>query len=87
MRYHVYVVLIQDVKDLIRQNNAIVCHIHREGNQCTNFMANLRTGSDIKLLYHVSPPADLLYLLKMEAIGILLLMFFFPLFFLVTKKK
>lgn len=26
MRYHVYVVLIQDVKDLIRQDNVVVCH-------------------------------------------------------------
>jgi len=38
-KFLVYVVLIQDVKDLIEQNNFIVFHTLREGNQCADFMA------------------------------------------------
>jgi len=69
MRYHVYAVLIQDVKDLIRQCNVIVCHTLREGNQCANYFTKLGANSNTELLYHASPPADLLHLIRMDAIG------------------
>jgi len=71
MRYHVYVVLIQDVKDLIRQCNVTVCYTLRKGNQCVNFMAKLGAGSDTKLFYHDSHLVDILYLLGMSAVGTL----------------
>jgi len=56
MGYRVYVVSIQDVKDLIGQSNVIVCHTLREGNQCTDYFAKLGDNSDSELIYHVSPP-------------------------------
>lgn len=70
MRYHVYVVLIQDVKDLIEQNNVTICHTLREGNKCANFMVKLGVASNNKLLRHASPPKDVLHLLRMDALGI-----------------
>jgi len=71
MRYHVYVVLIQDVKDTIRQDNVALCPTLREENQCVDFMAKFGAGLDTKLLYHASPPEDLLYLLRMDTAGTL----------------
>jgi len=41
LSYHVYFVLIQDVKDLIGQSNVTVCHTLREGNHCADFFAKL----------------------------------------------
>jgi len=52
MRYHVYVVSIQDVNDLIGQNNVTVCHTHSD--DCADFFAKLGANSDIELLYHAS---------------------------------
>ena len=69
MRYHVYAVLIQDVKDLIDQNNVTICHTLREGNQCADFMTKLGASSDIELLHYASPPKDLFHLLRLDAIG------------------
>ena len=66
-RFHVYVVLIQDVKDLMEQSNIIVCHTLREGKQCADFLAKLGASSDHDLVYHASPPDGLLYPLKMDA--------------------
>jgi len=71
MRYHVYAVLIQDVKDLIGQSNIIVCHTLRERNHCADFFAKLGANSDTELLYHYSHPDDLLNLLRMGAVGTL----------------
>lgn len=69
MRYNIYTVLFQDVKDLIKQSNVIVCHVLREGNHCADFMTKLGASSDIELLYHAYPPEDFLYLLRMDATG------------------
>jgi hypothetical protein len=60
MRYHVYAILIQDVKDLIGQSNVIVCHTLREGNHCADFFAKLGANSNTELVYHTFPSADLL---------------------------
>jgi len=68
MRYHVYAVLIQDVKDLVEHGNVTVCHTLKEDNHCADFMAKLGASSDTKLLYHASPPKDILYLLRMNAV-------------------
>jgi len=36
-KYHVYTVLIQDMKELLHQVNVTICHTLREGNQCADF--------------------------------------------------
>jgi len=41
LSFHVYAVLIQNVKDLLEQNNVNFYHTLREGNQCADFMAKL----------------------------------------------
>jgi len=58
--FHVYAVLIQDVKDLMEQNNIIVCHTLREGNQYADFLAKLGAYSYYDLVHHTSPPGGLL---------------------------
>ena len=50
VKYHVYVVLIQDIKKLITQSNVIPCHTLREGNHYADFLAKLRASSDAELL-------------------------------------
>jgi hypothetical protein len=69
LNFHVYAVLIQDVKDLMEQNNVPVYQTLREGNQCADFMVKLGASSDTELFYHSSPPDDLLNLLRMDAAG------------------
>lgn len=69
MKYHVHVVLIQDIKDLLEQNKIIVCHTLREGNQCADFMVKLGSLSNVDLLIHPSPPDDIMTLLKNDAAG------------------
>ena len=69
LRFHVYAVLIQDVKDLIEEYTVTICHTLREGNQCGNFLAKLGASSDNELLLHASPPEALLPLLQMDAAG------------------
>jgi len=69
MKFHVYVVLIQEIKKLIAQINVTVCHTLREGSQGADFMAKLGASSNIEFLLHASPPDDLLHLLKTDAAG------------------
>ena len=68
-KYHVYVVLIQDIKELLQQRNVTVCHTLREGNQCVDLLAKLRASSDVDLLIHASPPDGLLNLIRSDANG------------------
>lgn len=37
-RYHVYVVLIQDIKELLEQENAMMNHTLPKENQCADFL-------------------------------------------------
>jgi hypothetical protein len=67
-KYHVYVVLIQDIKELLHQSN-VICHTLREGNQCTDFFAKLGASSDVDLLIHASPATEMLSLLRSDANG------------------
>jgi len=69
MKFHVYAVLIQDIKELIAQTNVTVYHTLREGNQCADFMAKLGASSNIELLLHSSPPNDLMHLITTDAAG------------------
>ena len=59
MKFHDYVVLIDDIKDLIEQNNITIFHTLREWNQYANFMAKFEALSNIDLIY-TSPTDDLL---------------------------
>jgi len=65
--YHAYVVLIQDIKDLISSRNFTIHHCLREGNQCTDFMAKLGATSNEEFSVHNSPPSDLLPLIRSDA--------------------
>jgi len=56
---------------LIRQGNVTVCHTLKEDNQCADFTVKFGADSDSELLYYVSPSADLLDLLRMNAVGTL----------------
>jgi ribonuclease HI len=69
MKFHIYAVLIQEIKELLEQMNVTVCLTLREGNQCADFMAKLGASSNIEFLLHASPPDYLLHLLKFDAAG------------------
>jgi len=67
--YHVYVVLIQDIKDLMTTSNFSIHQALREGNQSADFMAKLGVVSDIDIVIHSSPPSDLMGLLRTDVMG------------------
>jgi len=52
MRFHAYVVLIQDIKELLEQGNVMVNYTLREVNQCADFFAKLGASSDVEFLWH-----------------------------------
>ncbi|AES91717.1 hypothetical protein MTR_4g116580 [Medicago truncatula] len=55
-KYHVYVVLIQDIEELLHQNNVVVCHTLKKGNRCADFFfIKFGVSSDVDLLIHASP--------------------------------
>jgi len=68
-KFHVYAVLIQDIKDLLELTNVTVCHTLRKGNQCADFMAKLEATSDVDLSLHHSPPESLSNPLQADAAG------------------
>ncbi|PNY07026.1 ribonuclease H, partial [Trifolium pratense] len=69
INYHVYAVLIQDIKELISQSNTTICHTFREENNCADCLAKLGASSDSNLTIHASPPAGLLDILRNDAAG------------------
>lgn len=40
-RFHIYVVIIQDIKQMLQQINVTVSHTLREGNQCADYIARI----------------------------------------------
>ena len=72
-RYHIYVVRIQDIKQMLQQTNVTVSHTLREGNNCADYMEKLGASSDVELLHHDVPPAGLVNLLSNDAVGTLFL--------------
>jgi len=54
-RFHVYAVLIQEIKVLLSQANYALYHTLREGNQCANSLAKWGTTSDVGFNLHQSP--------------------------------
>jgi len=69
MKFRVYAVLIQDIKELIARINVTACHTLCEESQCADFMVKLGASSNIEFLLHASPPNDMLHLLKIDAVG------------------
>ncbi|XP_024626908.1 uncharacterized protein [Medicago truncatula] len=69
--YHVYAVLIQDIKDILATTDFSIQHCFREGNQCADFMAKLGANSNADYISHNTPPHDLLPLIRTDAMGTL----------------
>jgi len=69
--YHIYTVLIQNIKDILGSRNFSLQHSLREGNQCADFMAKLGASTNVELTIHSSPPKDLLPLLRTDELRVL----------------
>jgi hypothetical protein len=67
IRYQVYDVLIQDIKELLSQSNITLCHTLREGNNCADFLANFKASSNSDLTIHASPPKGFSDILRSDA--------------------
>lgn len=65
-RYHVYVALIQYIKNLLLQSNITVSHTLRDGNQSADFMMKLGASSDVGLLLREAPSTGLNTLLRSD---------------------
>jgi ribonuclease HI len=71
IKFHIYAVLIQDIKELLSQINVSLYHTLREGNQCADFFAKLGSSSDADFLTHASPAEGVRDLLRNDAMGTL----------------
>jgi len=71
LEFHMYGVLIQDIKELIEQSFVTVHHTLREGNQYADYMAKLEASSNNEITNHPSPPDGLLNLLETDEAGTL----------------
>jgi ribonuclease HI len=69
--FHIYASQIQNIKELLLGQNISLHHTLREGNQCADFFAKLGANSDALHVVHQSPLADLLPLIRADAIGTL----------------
>jgi len=67
--FHAYVVLIQEIKDLLSSRNFTIHHCLRKGNQCADFMPKLGANSNEDRSIHATPPSDLLPLIRSDAMG------------------
>ena len=67
MRFYVYVVLIQDIKELSEQGNVTMNHTLWKGNQYADFLAKLGASSNFEFLCHESSPTDHLNFLRSDA--------------------
>jgi hypothetical protein len=69
VKYHIHVVLIQDIKELLSQANVSLHHTLREWNKCADLFAKLGASSDVDLLTHTSTPEGVRDLLRNDAMG------------------
>ena len=69
-KFHAYAVLVQDIKDILAVHNFCLIHTLREGDQCVDFLAKLGALSNVGFLEHLSPPHDLLDMLRNDPMGI-----------------
>jgi hypothetical protein len=67
IKYHIYAVLIQDIKELLFQTNVSLSHTLREWNQYADFFTKLGVSSDVDFLTHFSLPEDVHDLLINDA--------------------
>lgn len=67
-RFHVHVVLIQEVNDSIEQSNVVVCHTLRGKSLC-GLYNQVWSIIRYKFVLPCSPLEDLLHLLKFDANG------------------
>jgi hypothetical protein len=67
MNYHVYALLIEDIKELFSQSNTTLYHTLREGNNCVDFLAKFEASSDFDLTIHASPLEGLFDILQSDA--------------------
>ena len=72
-QFHVYVVLIQNIKDIMSSLHVNLHRTLKEGNHCADFMAKLGASNDDNLTLHSSPPEDLLPLLRTDELRVLFL--------------
>lgn len=68
-KFHAYAVIVQDIKDTIASRSFTIQHTLREGNHCADYMAKLGASSNSDFSVHLTPPHDLLGLLRNDAIG------------------
>lgn len=69
LRFHKYVTLIHDIKDLIHQGWHIrIAQTLKEGNSFADFLTKPRASSSIDLLVHHSPSTDIMDLLSADSI-------------------
>jgi ribonuclease HI len=68
--FHVYAVLIQNIKDILTSANFSVYHTLREGNHAADFMAKLGSSGDHDIVSHLTPPAGINLLLHNDALGV-----------------
>jgi hypothetical protein len=73
VKFHIYAVLIQDIKELLSQTNVSLHRTLREENQCVYFFAKLEASSDADFLTYASPLKIVRNLLKNDATGTLFL--------------
>jgi hypothetical protein len=81
VKYHIYVVLIQDIKEFVSQTNVYLHHTLRVENKCADFFAKLRALSDADFLTHASPLEGVRDLLRNDATETVFLREYFFFFF------
>jgi hypothetical protein len=64
MNYHVYAVLIRDIKELLSQSNNTICHTPREENNYANFLVKFGVSSNSEFMIHASFPKGLFNILR-----------------------
>jgi len=69
LKFHIYVVLLQDIKDLLGNRNFTLHHTLRESNQCADFFAKMGASFEDVFKLHPSPPTDLLALIRIDTSG------------------
>jgi hypothetical protein len=68
VRYHIYAILIQDIKKLLSHTDVSLYHTLKEGNQCADLFAKFGNFSNANFSTHVSSPEAVHDFLKNDAI-------------------
>lgn len=76
-KFHKHVVLIQDIKNMLRENSHFrIIHILQKGNRCDDFFSKLDASFDIDHLVYASPPSCLQNMLDLLLEYAILFLFF-----------